>query len=759
MRMNQSKHTTSTRTRSMRHLSYLVALLLLLAVTSGAAGDTAGPNATAPVIQQDELVFTGRALTGGVADGARMTAEGLTESGTYTSPPITAPLPFTDVGPQWLIDVPAGAGYSLEVRTGLDGETWGEWIPVEGELDWMRPETGEMVGELVPVPQSIRLHNTVQVRWRFTAAPDGETPLLRQLRLAFIDGGVTPAARVMETTGAYPKPAVVSRTGWGCPEGESSPRWPPEYEPVTHIIIHHTVTPNNDTDHAARVRSIWAYHANTRGWGDIGYNYLVARNGTLFVGRAGGNDVVGGHAYPGNYGSLGLAFMGTFVSDPVPAPMLENAAELMAWKVDQKSIDPHGWGWLYSSDPDNASDRWIHTISGHRDVWYTSCPGDVLYGHIPMLRDEVAHRLDAYHYTFVDDLDPEPQMKLFGDVNWFHGPAGCGYDGHAYWTFSITDPAQSTNAAEWRPTLPASGAYRVYAYVPYCINGYPDSSGVYYEIHHAGGTSTVAVSQAAAAGGWADLGLYNFNAGSTGYVYLDDIADDLYKTVWFDAIKWYREEDGAVGTLPPSNLHPADKTWSANRTATFGWSPSPTEGVEYYRIRIATNTALVPWIHEARVHLNDIGNYEYTFSNDYQKLYWGVLAEGPNGDSPPSSPWTLGVDTVDPTASISGVYLFPDGHYGVFWEGQDATSGIATFDVEYKQGATGTWTTWLTDTTRMGSSLPFSPSQTVWFRCRANDVAGNQGAFDDGSANTAAAALLDNQFYLALVMRAYPLQP
>jgi hypothetical protein len=303
--------------------------------------------------------------------------------------------------------------------------------------------------------------------------------------------------------------------------------------------------------------------------------------------------------------------------------------------------------------------------------------------------------------------------------------------------------------------MPASGAYRVYAYVPYCINGHPDSSGVYYDIHHAGGTSTVAVNQAAAAGGWVDLGLYDFAAGSSGYVRLDDIADDLYKTVWFDALKWYREEDGPVGTLPPNNLHPPDNTWSDSRAVTFRWSESLTEGVTGYQIIMATNPQLTNPFHTADVDYAG-SDWAYAFLSDYAQVYWGVRALGPNGYSPPSTPWRLGIDTVPPTASISGVYLFLDGHYSVFWGGQDATSGIATFDVEYKQGATGAWTPWLTDTTQVGSSLPFSPSPTVWFRCRATDVAGNQGAFDDGSANTAAAILLDNQFLLPLVMRTYP---
>ncbi len=738
--------------RVVRHVACAAALFLVLLLASGVEWDSRPNSATPARVRQNELIFAGRDLGEGTSVGVMSTSKGLTDVGVYTSPPISAPLPFTDVGPQWIVEVPTGASYTIEVRTGLDGETWEEWIAVEGELDWMRPETLEIVGELVPVPQSVRLHNTVQYRVHLEAAPDGQTPLLRQLKLSFIDGGVTSTAHTVLAADSFPKPSTVSRTAWGCPEGESSPRWPPEYEAVTHIIIHHTVTPNDDTDYAARVRAIWDYHANVRGWGDIGYNYLVARDGTLFVGRAGGDDVVGGHAYPGNYGSLGLAFMGTFVDDPVPSAMLAGATELMTWQVDQKDIDPLGWGWLYSSDPDNAADRWIHNISGHRDVWYTSCPGDVLYGHMPTLRDEIALTLEELRTTYVDDLDPE--MVRFGEDFWWVGPDGCGYDDHAYWTFSVTDPSRSTNAAEWRPTLPVSGPYRVYAYVPYCINGYPDSGGVYYEIHHDGGTAAIAVSQASATGTWADLGVFNFDAGTSGYVRLADVADDLNRTVWFDAIKWYWEGDGDEGALPPSNLYPPDTSWSTDHSVTFRWSASPTAGVTGYKILLATDadlTSLIKIPPAVADYAED--DWLYDFGQDFRQIYWGVVAVGLDGDSPPSTAWRLGVDTVAPSASISGVYLFPDGHYSVTWEGEDATSGVASFDVEYREAEDAEWTRWLTQTPLGVSPLPFSPSETVWFRCRATDRAGNQGSFDDGGKNTADAILLDNQSFLPGILR------
>ena len=54
---------------------------------------------------------------------------------------------------------------------------------------------------------------------------------------------------------------------------------------VKHCIIHHAASNNSHTDFTYVVRNIYLLHTQTNGWDDIGYNYLIAPNGDVYIGR------------------------------------------------------------------------------------------------------------------------------------------------------------------------------------------------------------------------------------------------------------------------------------------------------------------------------------------------------------------------------------------------------------------------------------------------------------------------------------------
>ncbi len=189
----------------------------------------------------------------------------------------------------------------------------------------------------------------------------------------------------------YPKPVVMTRTEWGCPDGQGNPRGTPGYTAVTHLIVHHTANANTATDWAAVVRSIWNFHIFTNGWSDIGYNYLIDPNGVVYEGRAGGDNVTGAHFSCQNSGTMGVALLGTFTSVKPTDAALASLKELLSWKADQREIDP-----LLASYHAGMQQSLLN-ISGHRDgnglarsCTTTECPGEMFYPMLPGIRTEVS---------------------------------------------------------------------------------------------------------------------------------------------------------------------------------------------------------------------------------------------------------------------------------------------------------------------------------------------------------------------------------
>lgn len=64
--------------------------------------------------------------------------------------------------------------------------------------------------------------------------------------------------------------------------------WPiQKVKKISRIVLHHTDTTLDGRDDAELIRGIYAYHTLSRGWGDIGYNYIVGQRGHVYEGRAG----------------------------------------------------------------------------------------------------------------------------------------------------------------------------------------------------------------------------------------------------------------------------------------------------------------------------------------------------------------------------------------------------------------------------------------------------------------------------------------
>ncbi|MDX2033223.1 MAG: N-acetylmuramoyl-L-alanine amidase [Blastocatellia bacterium] len=352
----------------------LVALGLLM-------GAVASAQAQRPEVRRSEVRIAAQGRVASIASGA-------------VRVPLEGAAPFLAVGVVWTGEGEAAERATVRLRGSVDGREWSPWRSVDADHD-AEGRPGEFVGAL-----SLFDRRTGWVECRVDAAAGLTGLSLTGLRLIFISPGETPAAlrerieeRRIQTMSAqqqptpkYPKPPIVSRTEWGCPDGQITTHGSLSYTTVTHLIVHHTATGNDapGNDWAAVMRSIWNFHIFTNGWADIGYNYLIDPNGVVYEGRAGGDNVQGAHFSGVNGGTMGVSMIGTFTDVAPPEPALASLRKILAWKADQRGIDPAAKS-LHA-----ASGRMLDNISGHRDgPGSTECPGNALYPLLSAVRTGV----------------------------------------------------------------------------------------------------------------------------------------------------------------------------------------------------------------------------------------------------------------------------------------------------------------------------------------------------------------------------------
>lgn len=203
------------------------------------------------------------------------------------------------------------------------------------------------------------------------------------------------------------QPTIYSRAQWGADESIRN-KGNLRYGTIAGGFVHHTVNANDYTEDQvpAILRSIYAYHVKSRGWSDIGYNFLVDRFGRIWEGRYGGIDkpVVGAHTLNYNDYSFAMSAIGNFdVVQPTDV-MLRAYGQLFAWKLSLHGVDP-------ASTSQKIGRGTFQAINGHRDAGSTACPGRYLYAQLPLIR-QYASSAAPVGPTPVAVTEPNPQNNL-----------------------------------------------------------------------------------------------------------------------------------------------------------------------------------------------------------------------------------------------------------------------------------------------------------------------------------------------------------
>ncbi len=306
--------------------------------------------------------------------------------GAWRTPATTSAGGFSMAGVSWRrSERPEG---HAELRTTRDGRTWTSWTDLEPADNGPDRGSREDRGVVATEPQWVGRARLAQVRWSGGTPPEG-------LALHMIDPGSDPTIPRSSAAAAPAKPGIISRARWGA--DESIRRCCSTFAPsVDFAVIHHTVTKNTYTreESASIVRGIYEYHVRVNGWDDVGYHFLIDRYGQVFEGRSGGvsEPVIGAHAEGFNTKSTGVSLIGSFQSESPPAAMTTALTNLLAWKLDIHHVDARGSTTVVSGGsrkfPAGKSVR-VSSISAHRDLQETACPGDPVVAALPRLRSDV----------------------------------------------------------------------------------------------------------------------------------------------------------------------------------------------------------------------------------------------------------------------------------------------------------------------------------------------------------------------------------
>ena len=393
-------------TRTIPHrtclLATIAAAIALALAFGGAAAQAPDAAATSSVPPTKAAIV--RAPVTGAPLAAQPLGKAPSERSTVT---LDAGFRFNTVAALLHLARPYDPRLRLTLRTSLDGLTWQPWQTLAFVRSEGRPGTARRPDDTASQPLWIGEARFVQ--YSVTLGRSTVPRTVKRLRFVFIntmDGGESagsPAAGAVEsTTSLSPtrlgflaatarRPAIVTRAGWGA--DESWRHWRPSYARVRMAFVHHTAGTTEYTrlQAPAIVRAVYYYHCKVLGWGDIGYNFLVDRYGTIYVGRYGGmrRGVIGAQVAGFNTHSTGVSMMGTFETAQPTPEMLAALERLLAWKLRLTRVDPLGRTVMTS----HGGDRYaagvrvrLRTISAHKDVGITACPGRAGYARMGQIR-------------------------------------------------------------------------------------------------------------------------------------------------------------------------------------------------------------------------------------------------------------------------------------------------------------------------------------------------------------------------------------
>jgi hypothetical protein len=340
----------------------------------------------------------------------------------------------------------------LEYRTVQTDGSFSAWRTAHSDADAFAENTHFSSAIVVDRPKALQ--------WR----PATRSKEVSNVSVQYVNTMDGPRRTVVLPAVAEAAPAtpdIVTRGEWGADESvkRTTGTCTRVFYPVQQLFVHHTAGTNDDPHPRATMRAIYQFHVQQRGWCDVGYNFVISPDGTIFEGRwarkyapwethnsenTRGHAVAGAHVAEFNSGSVGVSMMGNFSQMPLPPAARRSLAELLAWEADRHDIPPTGRH-TYRNPTTSVRKRLPH-IAGHRDAGQTDCPGSHLYSALPAVRRDVKAVIGPGKADTELTMSADPKKATYGDTVTLEGQLVQGVTGMAGATVTI----YSRSGGPWR---------------------------------------------------------------------------------------------------------------------------------------------------------------------------------------------------------------------------------------------------------------------------------------------------------------------
>ena len=248
--------------------------------------------------------------------------------------------------------------------------------------------------------------------------------------------------------------SIMPREAWAAGREPTGPL-APELD-VRFLLVHHTASSNGD-DPVSVMRSAYSFHTGPeKGWPDVAYNFFIDQFGVVWEGRAG--SLAGPVEASATGGSQGFAqlvcLLGDFTSQLPTEAALVSLNRTLAWLAVRHGVSTSpGSTTQFVS---RGSNKWpagatvtAATISGHRDMSSTACPGDTFYPYlVANVPTEVTSIIGAVSTATVAPAATTPQPPVTASTSTLQSSSSS-----TSWVASTTVPVPDTSAHDVTATV------------------------------------------------------------------------------------------------------------------------------------------------------------------------------------------------------------------------------------------------------------------------------------------------------------------